>query len=381
MKKAILLAIVLAVIVGCGASVPQKMVWRPWNRILESKGGFDVGSIVSTSVSGSSIPLLGEQSLFDSDVKGTLDELLMRRGYKISEGNVGFTMELEYRIEESDQLSMSTNQQSYTFQSSAVSSQTGSISASMLDGAYSGAMGVAIASTVARLYTGSTQQVSQTIETKTGYTQTFSLEIRDSNQELLWKAETSWKSSGIDPRNELITVLQILISNLPADTNVIPRVRRLKEDHRDNYLYEYCSGRWFSCPALPYRIYFPVDLVGEFETAEGIIIKDPDFVRNPEALPAFIDLAQTSEYALPTGAKDYDNPVNINLWKQAVLGGTYYLGSSEQPQRVLIKLKGEPSGYVVEECWLASEEEYDSFKSALGRWKTSIKEYFDMFEE
>ena len=370
--------LLLSMALGCGVVVPRKTVWRPWNRIFQSDGEIRIGATLTTSVSGECSPLLGEQSLFDVNVKEALDQLLSRRGYRVVDTSASFTLDVVYRTEKVDKLNMSTSQYSYSYQSSSTTAKSGSGSKALSGRGYSGAAGIAIASSVARLIAGSAQQLSQTITTTTGYSHTFSLEMRNVGQELTWKAETVWESSSVDPRNDLYAVLQIMISDLPADSRIVTRTPKLKESHRDNYMFENCSDRWFSCPALPYRIYFPVV---EFKSEDGLVFVELDFVKNPEALPAFVDLAKTAEYALPMGSKDYDNPVDLNLWKRVALGGTYYLGNSDRPQRVFVKLKGQPSGYAVEECWIGTEEEFTSFSKALSRWKESVGEYYDMFED
>jgi hypothetical protein len=177
----------------------------------------------------------------------------------------------------------------------------------------------------------------------------------------------------------LATGLQVLFSQLPYDPGHLPNVPAIKVGKEASFYRTYCEGGWFACPALPSRIAFdplPADI--DYLLSDG---PSPlGRTREPKALAAYLDLIQTAEFALPLGSDDYSDPLARKLWSKARLGGQYELKPSGAVVNVLITLKGRTNGYLVDECYLATNQEYREFMSNLNAWQDAIREYFDFYE-
>lgn len=47
---------------------------------------------------------------------------------------------------------------------------------------------------------------------------------------------------------------------------------------------------------------------------------------------------------------------------------------------VVIKLKGSTLGYVIDKCFVATDEEYAEFFMSLDRWQAALLKYYDLYE-
>jgi len=106
----------------------------------------------------------------------------------------------------------------------------------------------------------------------------------------------------------------------------------------------------------------------------------PKGIMNTMAMAAYVDLIQTAEYAIPKGDDDWSDPMSIDLWKKAMLGGKYCLGYDMDSVFVLITLKGHEEGYKIDKCWIASDAEYEKYEHEYGLWRQTLQDYFDVFE-
>ena len=359
----LIITILMLLLTGC-AITPSVQIWQPWTRILESNISIPLNSKVKIVVEGETIPLLGDEVLLQNDIKENLKYLLERRGYNIVDKNSQFTLILKYNTERHDKLNSSSLVYSSTDNASALLSTSGSLT--------SLGLGVSIAQTISAISNKSNVMSQNFTKTLKSYTHTISIEIFNDGDELVWQGESSWDSSNINLQTDIQPSIQLIISNLPENKENLPFVSQVKKGKENNYYNLICEDRWFSCPALPYRI--------TFSDRERIDNNIPMSINDPNALPAYVDLIQTAEYALPLGSKDYSNPLNKSLWSKVQLGGKYKISSNNQ-LKILIKLKGEKNGYLVDKCWIASDEEFAEFENHLNKWRNSLIDYYDVYKE
>jgi hypothetical protein len=359
---------VIFMLTGC-STTPSVQIWQPWTRVLDSNTSILQNSKIKIIVEGNSNHLLGSDLLLQNDIKEKLKYLLERRGYKIVTENFQFLLTLKYKTERHDKIQSSSFMYSLTDNASALLSTSGSLT--------SLGLGVSIAQTISAISNKSnaiTQNISKTVKS---YTHTISIEIFDVANELIWQGESSWDSPNINLQTDIKPSIQIIVSNLPDNKENLPFVSKVKKGKEKNYYNLVCKDKWFSCPALPYKITFSSVLS---DKSQRIDYDMPESINNPSALAAYIDLMQTAEYVLPLGMKNYDNPLNNSLWSKIQLGGIYQL-SDEKQIKILIKLKGEKSGYLVDKCWIATDEEFTEFENHLNNWRDSLIDYYDVYED
>lgn len=241
-------------------------------------------------------------------------------------------------------------------------------------GATSG-LGVSIARTISALSSRSTTVGTQSAEQILSYTHTIAIEISSKDGLALWKGESTWDTGDLNILIGIIPALQLILSDLPSDRSVRPEVPEVKDTHINNYFRLMCKDAWFTCPALPYRIYFA-------EHSQSIAgPKAPVGINNPNALAAYVDLVQTAEYALPGGdEKAWKNPLELSLWKNVTLGGQYFLGPDKKAVNIIIELTGKSDGYYIEKCKIADDKEYSDFNLRLRMWREALYYYYDVYE-
>ena len=360
----ILIILIVFLLPGC-STTPQYQIWQPWTRIINSNDQLPYKSDIKLIVVGENASLLGNNSLLSNDIKDTFGYLLKRRGYNIVNNSEQFIFILKYRTERKDKLRSSSSIISTNESVSGLLSSTGSLT--------SLGLGVSLAQAISIEGNSSALASQNTMETITSYTHTISIEINNNDKETIWLGESTWDSKNIDLQTEILPSIQVLLSSLPKDDKYIPTVNKLVDGKERNFYLLRCKDRWFSCPALPYKIKFK-----KLEDFDAIL---PLSVKNSEALPAYIDLIQTSEYALPKGSRNpKSNPLNSFLWKKVQLGGKYKLNSSEEVN-VLINLVGEPTGYLIDKCWIATDAEYSKFEEQLIGWQLILIDYYDYYEK
>ncbi len=366
-KNALLIYLVimslLLVLTGC-ATTPTVRIWQPWTRIIESNTSIPLNSKVKIVVEGETLPLLGNNVLLQNDIKKKLKYLLERRGYDIVTDNSHFTLILKYKTERHDKLNSSSSMYSSNDNSSILLTTSGALT--------SLGLGVSVAQTISAISNHSLAIYQNSTKTIKTYTHIISVEIYNEEKNLLWQGESYWDSSNIDLQTDIKSSIQLITSNLPKDKEYIPIVSQVKKGKGNNYYFLYCMNKWFSCPALPYLITF---------NSYQEIVDDyiPASINNPNALPAYVDLIQTAEFALPLGLKDYSNPLKNSLWSKVQLGQEYEI-SSNKTIKILIKLKGDKRGYEVTKCWIATNEEFSEFENRLNKWRESLIEYYDVYK-
>ncbi len=344
----------LSLLLGC-ATIPTTQVWRPWTRTLESETPLLTNRTMSISVSGQTNPLLGNEDLTKDRIKENVINLLERRGFEITEEEPDYLMLLTYNTVRHDKMS---------------SFSSFSSTSSSLAGTKSG-LGVSLAQAIG--FAATSQRVSTTQSTFESemYNHTISAEIYNSDEQLLWKGESTWDTEYLDLTSNIIPALQIIFCYLPSDPTCIPEVEAVKATHTDNYFNLYCMNRRFSCPALPYRLFFR-----EYNFS-GIT----HAFKDRYALAAYVDLMQTAEYALPTGSKNWDNPLKSVLWSKVKLGGQYILEPKKEQINIIMNFTGHRGGYFIDKCDVVSDAEYSEFRIEMDRWQQTLEDYYDVYEK
>jgi hypothetical protein len=374
----IVLYFCLSIIIGC-ATVPSLRVSRPWIRSLESGQSIDPKKAVKIEVSGVTSPLLGSEQLTSDKLHACITQLVKRRGFSIDDNGFDYLLKLLYRTDRNDKMSFSSSIGSTNYQAFTISTESGA-------GATSG-LGVSIARAVSILASRPSTAGTQSANQNLSYTHTISIEFASKEEIILWKGESTWDSQELDIINGIVPALQLLLSSLPSDKTYRPEIPEVKETHVENYYRLECKDVWFTCPALPYRILFPDIRRGLSEEERrppmpsSIFLSKSRLLLNENAIAAYVDLLQTAEYALPDGnEKDWKDPLNISLWKNATLGGQYYLGPERKPINVLIKLVGKEDGYYISKCRIASDSEYSDFSKKLDKWCGLLSKYYDVYK-
>jgi hypothetical protein len=244
-----------------------------------------------------------------------------------------------------------------------------------------------VAGAVAAIATKSSSVLDQHISTSIFYIHTVSAEVYNNRNICIWKSESTWKSINLDINDNILFALQLMYSDLPYDNHNAPEIAEVKNDHVINYYKLTVEDLWFSCPALPYMITFP-KILNRNSNNNKVPIESPSvFIHrcmdknNRNAFAAFVDLVQTAEYAVPSGSGSWNNPLNELLWKKVTLGGKYRFGTNKTPINILVNLKGEEYGYVVDRCLVVSDSEYAEFQQKLTDWQKVLQDYYDIYEK
>lgn len=336
---------------GCAAT-PMVSSWRPWSRVIgDHTGTPQPGDRIRLAVSGTTEPLIGDESLFQSQLKSRLADLLTRRGFVASDSGAGWECSLIYRT--SAEVALTLNSTTY--------SSYRSTSATSASARTSGGYGVDWASALAR--TTSSAATTSSVTQSRGFVHSIALEMRRDGSPMSWKGEAQWESRRLEITHGLVTALQMLASKLRASADAVPTVDKVKTTHALVYYRLDCERIVFSCPALPSNIWFP-PMAGDAL---------PRGISGPDALAAYGDLIATAEYALPKGK-------GTRLWSRVLLGSRYRLGTDTASTPILIELVGSREGYTVERAWKASSSEFASFEDRLRAWQEQLKSYYDVFE-
>jgi len=308
---------------------------------------------------------MGDESSQNKKIELKLRELLERRGFIVS-NNPQYEINLKYRTDqEGKKISLSLNHSEY-FETTAIA----------FNHRYSSlGLGVSIAQAIGMLNQVSVTNTQATTEVNTFFRHSILIEIKSLKGEIIWQGESLWDSPNIDLITDITASIQILISKLPKNENSIPYVRTLLENKDEIFYKLYCAERWFSCPALPYRMRFASLIKNNVDSPKEM----PEAIHNSELLPLYLDLVQTAEYVLPFGKKNYTNPMNTILWGKVLLGGVYKTSTGEEI-KVLISMTGESDGYVVDKCWKATFEEYMKYESDLKIWQENLIDYYNLYE-
>jgi hypothetical protein len=368
MKKYAVCLFTLLFLFGC-ATVPLYRVPQPWTRSLNSSQPIDPKKSAKIEVVGITSPLLGNEQLTSHALQGTLTQLAKRRGFSITTGPYDYLVKLTYRTERRDKMRMSTSVSSSNAQLYGMSTGSGA-------GATSG-LGVSIARAIGVMVSRSSTVAEQRMDEQTSYTHTIAIDIANTEGTVLWKGESTWDTEELDLMDRIVPALQLILSDLPSDKTTRPEIQEVKESHVNNYYRLECNDVWFTCPALPYRIWF--------EDKNATSLRDfifPSGIENKNALACYVDLIQTAEYALPNGdEREWIDPLAVSLWRNVTLGGQYLLGPKKMPVNVIIELAGKKDGYFVTSCRIVDPKEFSDFNTKLLHWREALANYYDVFKK
>ena len=377
MRHFVVFGLLPLVILGCGATVPRYEVWRPWTRVLGEGQAVPIGQSIQIRVEGTTDPMPGHEELLQDQLASIAGELLARRGYQIVESNPDLMLTLRYRTERVEEFAAAASASVTAETASSVGMRFRSASVSDVG------LGVAVASAVVQRLTRTSSSAAVAIETTTGFVHTIELALAPPRQQPVWTGESRWQTEDVEIVPGVKDALRLILSRLPSDSALIPAVPALRDSHIKNFLDAYCGETPYSCPALPYRIFlrfvWPPQYVQDGMGSYGF--RASELLLDPAALPAYLDLAQTAEFALPIGKGNYSKPLDLNLWKEVMLGGRYRLGPDSQLVNVLLELEGRAEGYDVKKAWLASDSEFAEFRDRLRRWQEVLRVFFDMYED
>lgn len=368
----------LVMAAGC-AQAPIVRAWQPWTRTLQSEHEIPPNASMTIHVDGNTDPLLGDEALFQKRLADTLGDLLERRGFHIDPGSVHYSMKLQYSTRRHD----------------VIASTAKYVPRVSFEANYgvlkSTSFGVAFAKELLSFQTGVTTAPVQDTHTYVNYSNVVSVELSNTRGGNVWKGEAMWDSPTVDPSTEITPALQLILSTLPSSP-MPARVRRVSTAGTESFYRINCAQRWFSCPALPYRITF--DLPSMISGLDVENAKIPSSILQTHCLAAYLDLVNTAEFALPTGSSDYSNPLRNSLWNTVRLGGSYIVGKTPPERRgsdslgtetdrvdILIDLRGSKSGYGVRKCWVADREEFARFEKSLTAWREALKTYYSYYDE
>jgi hypothetical protein len=202
---------------------------------------------------------------------------------------------------------------------------------------------------------------------------------------LLWQSESSWDSDQIDISDEIDTFIAKSMTSLPRLPDHLVHVPMLADKRAGDYYHTYCSGKWFSSPALPYRIRFGLN-TKKIEPGEIDLWKDrrgASVTRSSNwmALPLYLDLITQAEDALPIGDGAIQaSVVSASTWSSVLIGNRYTTGRDSKPVNVLIRLMAQPEGYVITDCHLVSDGDYAKYCETLAKWQDRVRSYWDFYD-
>lgn len=361
--------LIASAFMGCMPTTRLVPVWRPWTRSVG-----DVAKIqpdaYALRIEGEDHTTVADPGLVETRMGTVVEDLLQRRGFTRSDASAPYVVTLKYRAGSQLAMSSTTMMDNRT---SASSFWAGMAAANASRSRNTG-LGVAIA-TLVGLAAGGASASSSTVVQSTGaevrYDYALSLVVTSRDGTPLWQGDAVWASQDLDIIDEIRLPLQLLASELPSST-VAPHVHRVKEDREETFYELYCKDRWFSSPAVPYRIQI-----------KASSFSDP--INNGQAYAAYLDLLERAEISVPInfrfGEDDYRDVADPRLWREVLLGGEYRIGPLNEAAKILILLETNASGgYNVADARVATDEEYSAYLTRLSGWRAALKEYYDVFD-
>lgn len=346
------------------STVPVLRVQRPWTRSLRSYEDISINSKISIDVNGVSLPLLGDDKLVSSEIKKSLLTLLLRRGFKYSSDSYDYLVSLNYKTEKDNKMMISSSLESINY----YKNYRGSFATSY-------GLGVSIAKSIGALSVKSNTISRQIAEETTFYINTIAINISKPNKTQVWKGELIWDSSSPNILNQILPNLQLILCDLPSNQTIRPEVNEIKESHINYYYNIECNNKWFTCPALPYRIYLSPKTYITNRSSQV-----PNYIEDSFALDAYVDLIQTAEYAIPKGnEEDWEDPLDNMIWSDVTLGGQYVLNPSKKRINIILTLKGETEGYYLKNARVVDNSEYSIFQTKYRSWHKTLTNYYDYY--
>lgn len=338
--------------VGC-TTTPNAHAPRPWIDVTPGSVAPATTSVVDIDVTGENHSLLGAEDPRIQQVSNHVARALSARGYQVSASSGDVHAHFIYSTSPTTRLftQNSASHSAYRF---------GSATALGL-GAY-------VAQAVHES-SSSTTATTQRSEEVAVHQHRLALEFR-ADDRVVWTSNAMWESSTPDIQDDLDYALALMVSSLPHNDNELRRSPQLRTSHIETYYKENCEGVQMRSIAIPNYVRFPD------RTSTGL----PGRIKNPEALPAYVDLIQSADMVVPIGLDVWTNPASPMLWSSLLLGSEFELGPDGDRVYAMIELSGRTSGYLVRKAWLADQEEYTEYLNALDDWRNAVSDYYDWFE-
>jgi hypothetical protein len=343
---------------------PTRMIWRPWTRVISLNNALSAGSSISVTVTGKTNPLIGDESLYQSQIKSEFEDLIKRRGFIVSDKGRDYSISVQYETVRRDltRSELNISQRNYSIYATKTAAGTTSKN-----------LGAAVASAIVLAGSSSQSVVNQIQRTEIVYTNVISLECKNVANDLVWKGESTWDSEDLDSREGVAYALRLLVADLPKRGDVV-EVPMVINGRGQDFLRLNAGYRSYSSPALPYKVMFldPANNTLSYNFANG----------SEPAYAGFIDLVKYAESALPDANMSWKDPINRNLWKTVTLGGMYKIGDATEAVPLMIRLKGlaNGKGYLVSKAWIASAEEFNIYQSSLLSWQARLAEFFNVLD-
>jgi hypothetical protein len=353
---------------GC-SSVPQVTVSRPWTRTLSGAAEIPTGASYTLVVKGKTIPLAEDERLLQAELGEHLDELLERRGFRKVATLPDITFTLHYLTDKTGQLNVYTN--STTRAASRSQSASYGVGAASYERTLTGVLGSMIAGQVSASSSSSAAATRSYAQETRNYEHSLILEAHTADGRLIWRGESILESDEVDVRDVVHAPMMQLMLSLPKNPGSNPRVREVRENRAATFYRLKGWGVRFVGPLLPYAIWF--------QSTWGRSSYVPSAVQDKRAFEAYVDLLRSAELVVPTGQQDYSRPTDPGLWSDVMLGGMYYIGNDSAPSKVLIRLEGSQTGYIVKRCWVATNDEYKKFEEKLAQWQSALQSYYDIY--
>jgi hypothetical protein len=365
------------ILAGCATIAPPR-IGQPWLREDERAPGLPAGASVHVTVSGQRDALPGHPDFANDEITDRVAASLERRGYKIVDDGADYEVGLTYQTVRHDFDAVLTEFKSrnssrnyYTSTSRGQSSPS-----------------VAIAALVSTIASASSQstEMSQRSEPGHYFSHSAAIDARGRDGALVWQVETAWESRAIDISDGIGSFLARATSSLPRDPNHLVEVPKLAPKKTGGFYRTYCRGEWFSCPALPYRIRFAptANMESADRVENGNWNKSASTTKSADwlALPAYIDLITHAEDALPAVKSIEKSDVLANeTWSRVTLASRYLLGPNRTPANVMVHLMATPTSYVITNCNVVSDAQYNEYLADLARWRARVDEFWDFYEK
>lgn len=346
-------------------TLPLTPVWKPWTRTIGVSGELRPGEYV-LRVEGHDSTTVGDGEVMKRQLGGIVEDMLLRHGFSRAEDSAAYLVMLRYRVGTHRYLDWRTEVNNQTTSSTTWETVTRPAADPSTEGGTRKVDTVVVGSTSS----AASSSVVHSSTEETRYDFAITLELRDRTRTVLWQGDAMWRSASRDILEEIFQPLKLLVAELPAEP-VPTRVRRVREDKYAAFFEQYCAGRIFESPGVPYRV--------SFRDREDY----GSAVRDEYAFQAYVDLLAYAESSVPIPplGVDYSDVKNPELTRKVMIGGEYLIGDSDDPVPILITLENNDAGsYEVADAHVATGEEYAVFLGRLARWRHALREQDALYE-
>ncbi|MFZ1728857.1 MAG: hypothetical protein WBQ23_09545 [Bacteroidota bacterium] len=356
---------------GC-MTFPLTEAWRPTVRVVGNSDDLRPAPY-TLRVEMEDSTTAGEGAAIKRQLGTILEDMLLRRGFTRVRESAVYAMTFRYRMGTRRFLDWRTevnNESSTTTTWKAKAAKTQDSTGKKQD-----SRSKARKSDVDTVIIGKTKSTesssavtSSTEQTRYGFVVT--LEAANADSATQWQADVVWESESYDVLKQIFIPLKYMVHELPSVPHPTA-VERVREDRAAMFYDQFCAGRAFSSPAVPYVITFRKwDTYG-------------DKIRDVYAMQAYVDLLEYADAALPIqeNGMEYSELDKVDIRRRLMLGGEYRIGDAAGPVPVFLTLEDNDMGsYEVIEAHVGTPGEYIYFLARLERWQAAERERYEVFE-